>query len=269
VIFCTFAIVEKKGYIEIRISGKKGNQDVSPDNFDIKEIITVLEQVENMLFPNDKTNRPVISYAIEDGSVRHLFKTSIQAIIGFNAILGQINSNQNIDFLDLPTAQAIETFQKTAIKKDFSFSVSTSLPDTFYLKIDKTSNFYRNSAIWADAEFYFYGKVTNAGGKDKANIHIQTDDLGRVIIETPIEFLEKQESNILYKYYGIRALGKQHSETGEIDKTTLKFVEIIDYHAKYDEIYLDNLIKRASDKWQNIKDPDTWLRDLRGGLYEA
>ena len=65
--------MEKKGHIEIRIAGKKGNLDVSPDNFDIKEIISVLEQVDNLLFPNDKANRPVISYGIEEGSVRHLF----------------------------------------------------------------------------------------------------------------------------------------------------------------------------------------------------
>ena len=257
--------MEKIGHIEIRIAGKKGNLDLSPDNFDIKEIIAVLEQVDNLLFPNDKSNRPIISYAIEEGSVRHHFKTTIQAIIGFNAILGQINSNQNIDFLDLPTAQAIETFQNTALKKDYSFSINTSLVNTSELLIDKSTHFYRNLAIWADAEFYFYGKVTNAGGKDKANIHILTDDLGTVRIETPIEFLEKQEENILYKSFGIRAIGKQHSETGEIDKSNLKFVEIVDYNANYDEIYLKRLRQKAN--WLKKIKPDSWLNEIRG--YDA
>jgi hypothetical protein len=254
--------VEKKGHIEIRIAGKRGNLDVSPDNFDIKEIMAVLEQVDNLLFPNDKSNRPIISYSIEEGSVKHLFKTSIQAIIGFNAVLGQINTNQNIDFLDLQTAIAIETFQGTAVKKDYSFSINTSLAKTSELLIDKSTHFYRNSAIWADAEFYFYGKVTNAGGKDKANIHILTDDLGTVRIETPIEFLEKQEENILYKPFGIRAIGKQHSETGEIDKSSLKFVEIIDYNTDYDEIYLKKLRQKA--KWLKKIKPDSWLNEIRG-----
>jgi hypothetical protein len=257
--------VEKKGHIEIKITGKKGNLNVTPDNFDIKEIMAVMEQVDNLLFPNDKINRPVISYAIEEGSVKHLFKTSIQAIIGFNAVLGQINTSQNIDFLDLPTAQSIEAFQNNAIKKDYLFSIRTSLSDTNELQIDKSTHFFRNSAIWADAEFYFYGKVTNAGGKDKANIHIQTDDLGRLMIETPIEFLEQQEKNILYKVFGIRAVGKQHSETGEIDKSSLKFVEIIDYRADYDETYLRNLRIKAN--WLKKIKPDTWLNEIRG--YDA
>jgi hypothetical protein len=257
--------MEKKGYIEIVISGKKGNLDLSPDNFDIKEIIVLLEQVDSLLFPNEKGNRPVIGYAIEQGSVKHLFKTTIQAIIGFNAILGQINSVQNIDFLDLPTAQAIEEFQNIAVKRDYLFAIKTSLAETSELTIDKSTHFYRNSAIWADAEFYFYGKITNAGGKEKANIHILTEDLGTVRIETPIEFLEKQEDNILYKTFGIRAVGKQHSETGEIDKSSLKFVEILDYRAVYDEKYLQALRQKAT--WLKRINPDLWLNEIRG--YDA
>jgi len=126
-----------------------------------------------------------------------------------------------------------------------------------------------NSLIWADAEFYFYGKITNAGGKDKANIHVQTDDEGTLRIETPIEFLEKQEENILYKTFGIRARGKQHSETGEIDKSSLRFVEITDYNTRFDDVYLNNLIMKASAKWKHIQDPDAWLREMRGGTYDA
>jgi hypothetical protein len=262
-------IVEKKANIEIRINGRKGNLEVSPDTFDIKEIMLVLEQVESLLFPNDKTNRPTISYAIEQGSVRHVFTTSMQAVIAFNAIIAQVNISQNIDFLDLPTAKAIESFQNTALKKDYAFSISTSLPNTAELRIDKSTYFFRNASVWADAEFYFYGKIVNAGGKDKANIHVATDDFGTIHIETPIEFLEKQEANILYKTCGVRAIGKQHSETGEIDRTSLKFVEMVDYQTNFDEIYLTNLIGKASKKWGNIEDPDAWLRELRGGDYDT
>ena len=261
--------MEKKAYIEIRIKGRIGNLDLSPDTFDIKEIMSVLEQVDDLLFPNDKGNLPTISYSLEEGSVRHIFKTSVQAVIAFSAIIGQVNSVQSIDFLDLPTAKAIESFQNTATKKDYSFNISTSLNNSAELLIDKTTYFFRNASIWADAEFYFYGKITNAGGKEKANIHISTDNLGTIRIDTPIEFLERQESNILYKTYGIRATGKQHSETGEIDKSSLKFIEIVDYHTNFDEVYLNNLIGKASKKWEGIQDPDAWLREIRGGDYES
>ena len=260
--------MEKIGYIEIRITGSKGNLALSPDNYDIREIISVLENAENLLYPGDKKDRPTISYKIEEGSVKHILKTSIQYIIGFNAIIGQLNQVQNIDFLDLSTAVAFENIQDIAAKRDYVFSIRTSLPQTNEVLVDKTTHYYRTEAIWADAEFYFYGKLTNAGGKDKANIHIVTEELGTVRIQTPIAFLEQYNENLLYKTFGIRATGKQHSETGEIDTSTLKFIELVYYQPKYDELYLKKLRDKAKKSWLGSINPDTWLREIRGG-YEA
>ncbi len=260
--------MENIGYIEITITGSKGNLNLSPDNYDIREIISILENAEGLLYPGDKKDRPTISYRLEEGSVKHIFKTSIQYIIGFNAIIGQINQIQNIDFLDLSTAQAFENIQNIAANRNYIFTVSTSVTDTNSVEINATTNFRRTEAIWADAEFYFYGKVTNAGGKDKANIHVLTEDLGSIRIQTPISFLEHYNDNLLYKTFGIRATGKQHSETGEIDTSSLKFVEIVDYHPKYDEQYLNNLIDKASNNWAQITDKDSWLREIRGS-YES
>lgn len=255
--------MEKTGYIEINISGSKGNLELSPENYDIREIISVLENAENLLFPQEKTDRPMISYRLENGSVKHIFKTSMQYIIGFNAVIGQISQTQNIDFLDLATAKAFENFQETASKCNYIFRIKTSIDNSNAVKIDKATNFRRTEAIWADAEFYFYGKITNAGGKDKANIHIFTDELKTIRIQTPISFLEKYENNILYKTLGIRAIGKQHSETGEIDTSTLQFIELVDYTPKYDESYLKGLREKAKKSWLGI-DPDKWLNEIRG-----
>lgn len=260
--------VEKIGYIEIRITGSKGNIELVPENYDIREIIPMLENAENLLFPVDKKDRPVISYQIEHGSVKHIFKTSLQFVIGFNTIIGQVNEQRSIDFLDLPTDKAIESFQETAAKKDYLFSIRTSLDNTAELYIDRTTRLFRSEAIWADAEFYFYGKVTNAGGKDKANIHISTEEYGTIRIATPIAFLEAYNENLLYKTFGIRAVGKQHSETGEIDGTSLKFIELIDYQPKYDEFYLNNLRSKAKKSWLENINPDNWLGEIRGG-YDA
>lgn len=46
--------MENIGHIEIRIEGTKGNFVLSPDNYDIREIIAMLENAENLLFPNNK-----------------------------------------------------------------------------------------------------------------------------------------------------------------------------------------------------------------------
>lgn len=260
--------MEKTGYIEIKIKGSKGNLELAPDNYDIREIIAILENAENLLFPNEKRERPTISYKLEQGSVRHIFKTSIQYIIGFNAVIGQVSQTKNIDFLDLPTAKAIENIQEIATKKDYSFTISTSVDNSNKIEIDRSTNFHRSESLWVDAELYIYGKLTNAGGKERANIHIYTEELGTVRVETPISFLEEYEANLLYKVFGIRAVGKQHSETGEIDKSTLKFLELVEYEQSYDEKYLKSLREMAKKSWLGKIDSGKWLREIRGS-YDA
>ncbi len=259
--------MENIGHIEIVVSGAKGNIPLSPDNYDIRDVIAILENAENLLFPGDKKNRPVISYQIQEGSVKHIFKTSIQYVIGFNALLAEIGHSKQIDLLELKTAEALESFQEMATKNNYEFTLKTSIYQSQELKIDTSTKYYRSEAIWADAEFYFYGKVTNAGGKDKANLHLYTQELGTIRIETPMEFLETKEDNILYRNFGVRVKGKQHSQTGEVDKSSIKFIELIDYQPKFDEDYLNSLINKATDTWSSMKDKDNWLRETRGG-YE-
>lgn len=260
--------MDRIGFIEIIIKGSKGNLELIPDNYDIREIISILENAENLLYPGDKRDRPNISYRIEEGSVKHILKTSIQYIIGFNAVLGQILQVRSIDFLDVATAKSFEEIQSIATKQNYVFRIRTSIDESNEVIVDSTTRFFRTEAIWADAEFYFYGKVTNAGGKDKANIHVSTEEHGTLRIQTPISFLEQYQENMLYKSYGVRATGKQHTETGEIDSSTLKFVALIDYELKYDEQYLKELRDKAKKSWLSGINPDSWLKEIRGG-YDA
>lgn len=259
--------MEKIGEIEIRVVGKSGNQNLSPENYDIKHIAAILQNVEDLLFPNNKKDRPIITYDIQEGSVRHIFKTTIQTVIGFSAVLSQVQANKSIDFLELKTARAIENIQNLSLQKNYEFQIKTSLIDDFELTINPFTKYFRTENIWADAEFYFYGILKDAGGKSKANIHLDTQDYGYLSIETGEEFLKEREENLLYKNFGVRASGKQNIETGEIDTKSLTLIELIDYQPKFDKEYLNSLINKAKKSWNNIN-PDEWLFNLRGG-YEA
>lgn len=259
--------MEKFGDIEIRVIGKNGSQELKPGNYDIKHISEILINVEDLLNPSNKKDRPLITYNIQEGSVHHIFKTSIQSIIGFSAVLGQIQENNSIDFLDHKTARAIENIQNLSIQKDYEFQIKTSLKESPELKINTNTNFIRSENLWVDAEFYFYGTLKDAGGKNKANIHLDTKDFGYLTIETAQDFLEKQEENLLYKKYGVRTSGKQNAETGEIDSKTLRLIELINYSPKFDESYLNGLISRSKNTWKNVN-IDDWLNDTRGD-YEA
>jgi len=259
--------MDKIGDIEIRVVGKSGNQELNPDNYDIKYITAILQNVEDLLYPNNKKERPIITYDIKEGSVRHIFKTTIQTVIGFSAVLSQVESNNSIDFLELKTARALENIQKLSLQKNYEFQIKTSLNEDYELIINPQTKYFRTENTWVDAELYFYGILKDAGGKSKANIHIDTTDYGYLSIETGEEYLKRREENLLYKNYGVRAKGKQNIETGEIDYKTLKLLELIDYNPKFDTTYLNELISKAKKNLKGI-DSDEWLLNLRGG-YEA
>ena len=259
--------MNKWGEIEIHINGAKGNNELTPDNFDIKEIKLLLDSIEDMLYPNNKKNRPDISYSIEHGSVRNIFRTSMQAVLTFSAVMSMINQTGSIDGLELPTAQAIETIQNIACKTNYVFEFKTSNDKNNVLTISSKTNYRRTTNLWVDAELYFYGVLTNAGGKDKSNIHLDTNEDGSLIIETDKEYLKDLKKNLLYKEYGVRVLGKQNIETGEIDKSKLKLIELINYSPRYDDSYINALIAKVGDRFKGI-DIDDWISEIRGE-YES
>lgn len=259
--------MDKMGILEIRVIGNKGSLKLSPEIYDIKEIASMLQNIEDLLYPTNKKDRPIITYNLEEGSVKNIFKTSLQVIIGFSAVIGQIEKVNSIDFLDLKTAQAIENIQHLSYQKNYEFEITTSVSEEISLKINPDTNYFRTENIWVDAELYFYGTLTNAGGKNKANIHLDTEEYGSLAIETPKAYLQNQVDNMLYKRFGVRATGKQNVETGEMDKSRLKLVQLIDFSAKYDDSYLNALISKAKSNWKGINAND-WLNNLRGG-YDA
>ena len=255
--------METTGDIEIRVIGKKGNLDLKPENYDIKDIVGILHNIEDLLYPNNRKGRPIITYDIKEGSVRHIFKTSLQYVIAASAVLAQIQEEKSIGFLDGKTAEAIQNIQKISQERGYEFQFKTSVNKNkgIELSINPNTKFLKADMTWVDAEFYFYGTLKDAGGKIKSNIHIDTDDFGYLTIETGQDFLMRREDNLLYKKYGVRATGKQNLETGEFK--SLKLIDLIDYDANFDSDYLTSLISKAKKSWQGV-DTDKWLENLRG-----
>jgi len=261
---------KKKGVLEINIVGKHNNTYLSPENYDIKDIMYILENVENLLNPDKNKNRPRIAYTIEEGSVKHKFIAERFVIATVLSMINIIKRQNNINSLQSIYAQVIENIQKMAKDKECEINIKAAptINDSAELKITKDTKYIRDAIIWINGEFYFYGKVTNAGGKEKANIHLNTEDYGTIIIKTPMSFLMECKENILYKDLGIRATGEQRLDNGEINLSSLEFKEFIDYNPVYDEKYLEKLRKNA-ESWIPDIDAVNYLNEIRGRLVNA
>ena len=218
-----------KNEISLRIICKNGDEPLSPANFDIGQIRFLLDEVENLLYPDRKKriDRPTISYELKEGSVLNVFKTSMQSVLLVSSMLGVIEQeNGCIDKLEVASAQAIENLQFFALRHNYDIEIGTSDKPNRIFKITPKTHYVRRENILVDIECYYYGTLTDAGGKDKANIHLDTKDAGSLTIRTDKEYLAGYQGNPLYKKFGVRVRAKKNILTGDIDKSTLVLVEL-------------------------------------------
>lgn len=154
-------------------------------------------------------------------------------------------------------------FEKLDIPDMFNKAINTSIKKNQNLKIDKTTNYYKTNDTWVNSEIYLYGEIIDVEGKDKANIHINTQELGVLTVNTNKQFLSDLKENPLYKKYGLRVSVKQNISNSDIDRNTLQLIELFEYKQVFDKEYLNKLKKKAS-KWMSEYEPDELLKVLRG-----
>lgn len=255
--------MERTGTFEVVVTGTKGGKPMGPADYDIKALRALLEEVEVLLFPGNRHERPVISYEVQEGSVRHIFRTGVEAVAKAGAVLGLVSSTGTVDVLEPRTARALEAMQRWAQEGDLAFTLRTSLPGSGEVRIDRTTHYLRTEATSVETEVYLYGRVVDAGGKERPNLHLQVSGQGTYLVSATEAQLTGRTDNYLYKTMGVRAYGRQDLQTGEIEKGSLKLIELIDYDEHYEEAYLKRLQAKAY-SWLKDIDPDQYLNDVRG-----
>ena len=255
--------MEHTATFEVIVQGTMGGKPLMPADFDIRSLRDLLAEVQVLLYPNDRRDRPVISYEVQEGSVRNIFRTGMQAVATAGAVLALVNSTGSLDVLEPRTAGALEAMQRWAIENDQAFILRSNATGLTELRIDRSTSYQRTEATAVETEVYLYGKVVDAGGKERPNIHLQVDGQGMFVIDAQEKFLAGLKENILYHTMGVRATGRQNLQTGEIEKRSLRLIELIDYEQRFQEDYVKRLQAKAS-QWLKNVDPDQYLRDVRG-----
>lgn len=257
--------MQNTGQVIIHIEGKYGAEPLTPENYDITLLRDVLEYAFDLLDLEKKKDRPVVTYQTTSGSVNNVFTVSRQKAVEFASILSlMIASPQPLDVLEPKTAVAIEKFQKFAVQNNLSLDLRSSEAEDKVFYITPETDLHRTDNLWVDAEVYYYGTLTDAGGKGKSNIHLDTKD-GLIKIDVDKEYLANYQGNPLYKKFGVIAIAKQNIMTGNIDTSSLRLKELVVFEPKFDMEYLREKIAASTPVWTGV-DVDEYLQEIRGGL---
>lgn len=120
-----------------------------------------------------------------------------------------------------------------------------------------------DSQTWVDADLYLYGELTESGGDSASSIHLVTEEFGLLHIAIGKEDAPAVGKKPLHAKCGVRVAARQNLRTFEIDRTSLRFLELLDYGTVYSEPYLNTLVEKAARGWAGT-DASTWLAELRG-----
>ncbi len=255
---------------EVRLSGIHDAQALRPEDIDVDEMIAILQNGRDLLYPDGKKKEKV-SVRVTEGSVIVSFLAAAGRVIEVQALMEEVEHTRDLGLLAQKQRDAIAFFQEVAIKHEFFIALGAEgKPKAEKLHISQDTAPYWKQPIptWVDAELYLNGKITNIGGKSNPNIHLDTDDydLRTVIISATEQQLASDDKNRLYKTQQVRVSIKQNIETGQYDPRSSRLIEFIDPEdiEESDEDYLDRLIREATESWSDIADTDSWLKEIRG-----
>ena len=260
--------MEQTGYISIIITGKTADGNLNPKDIDIDETKELLTDVETLLFPSksEKSERPKVTYEVQEGSVKNMFYIPLAKVIMFSALMAEVGKQGSVDLLDPKAAIIIDKWQRKAQSTGRQYAIHSSIAeDTSLITINQESQFISPQSDWVDTSLYLYGEIYEEGGLSNINLHILTDRYGKLFVKASKEQLTAGD-NKLFKIYGLWVKGKQNISNGQLKD--LELIDYLKYQPEYEELALQKLIKKASTNWKSIKNKDAWLTDVRGGTNE-
>jgi hypothetical protein len=256
-----------KSSIEIRLTGKRGTEPLSPDNVGVSFLIEALSHMRTLL---EVTEADDPNVTLHEGSLALRHSGMPETVDELAYQLKLVGNSLAMDAVPNKISKALRGLQKLTLR--YGDTVIISQENQPLLSLDRQTTFTESAPTFVDAEIYIRGKVTNAGGIGQPNIHIQTDDvnLGTLLVDTTEEQLSGDEKNRLYKPVTMRISIKENAETGEYDLKSARLLEVIEtaeVAPSNISSYVDQLIERAKGSWSDVGDKEEWLKNIRG--YEG
>jgi len=246
---------------EIIIDGIVDGEKISPHTIDItlfKDYISDISDIVKKTIDKQRIEEKAF-FLIEEGSLKIVVLASAMFINSFNNDVSVLKASGTLNNIDPTYSKVFEKWQKNAKSND-TLNFNFLHNGQSLLRIDKDSDFKTDLSLYVDVEKILYGTITDMGGKNEPNIHLDTE-IGNITIYCSKGDITNQD-NRLYKPAAIKVRVKQHISTFECLKK-YEFLEFYTYSGKLEGESLDNFINQHSKYWENIPDSAEWTRKLR------
>lgn len=251
--------------IVLKIEGMRDGQPLSPHLLDIDEVVSLLSNARDFLYPDKGADRSRVSVDFEEGSA--VLNLYVEPGVGIQAqaILHELNQNHDLSILKSKQVNALNEIQQFISKQRFSLKFGLAEKLVEGLQMDRQTEWKTQEDIWIDEELYLVGEIVDVGGKTNPNVHLDTEEFGTLTISSSKKVLSEDEKNRLYKKQQVRLTIKKNLNTGEYDKKSAILLDFVDaYESENPDEYLDRLIAESAPYWKDVKDPEEWLKNLRG-----
>lgn len=226
---------------------------ITPENTRIDDLFNQLQDVRKLV----QDGSALISF--EEGSLKTMIVGGATVIA---ALVSDIQNIQRGNYYNVNSKRiaAVESLMNQARKNNWEYDFST--PDSgSLLVISRESPLPPIKDVWIPSLTVFEGEITDAGGKDKPNIHLLFN--GTILkINATKEQLGSIEENMLYKNKRIKVSYLLNPRTGDMKE--YKLLAILE-QPTLDTDKLNQFIEQGTKDWADVQNITAWVEDHRKG----
>jgi|TARA_Y100000310_G_C20704425_1_gene834075 hypothetical protein len=261
-----FNIPTTKNTLSERLKIKFTGNDIEPSKVTANEFAKLVASYENALLAVIKKNAPG-RQGIDFISVVEVKNESLtieadphtkdvkEAANEINTAIKQ----KKINRLPYDAIDNLTNFQ-SFVNKHKCKAVLNGIDGVETAEIDENSNIKITESLYYKGETTVYGRIIRIGGSEP-KVRIKTDNGKYLSVKTSRKNAKELSPN-LYSRIGIKGIGKWKKETDELEEITAKsFVVVSDLPLTERLKGLSNLLSKY---WNNIDNPDEYIKTLRG-----
>lgn len=249
--------------LRFAVNDRINDVEVGPKHVPLNLLSEFQKDVSEFLKGSGRDIDPMqVMIAVEEGSLA-LVATGLIAATSLWADLEHLKSPNSLSQIDVKRANVIERWQAAARQNPLrSYRVADTATQVGF-SINSTSDYRRLEEVWVHVEKYLHGKVIDLGGKTKANVHLEVEGGGTLMVAASQDLLAKEEQNHLYRPALLHVTAEENLLTGALRNLRLLAFEA--HQPSYDDAEFQRMVERGTRAWADVPSSAEWVETLRGG----